>query len=27
VTAKSYMVCWQDVVSTYVCTSGAQVCW
>jgi hypothetical protein len=27
VTAKSYTVCWQGVVSTYVCTSGAQVCW
>ena len=27
VTEKSYTVCWQGVVSTYVCTSGAQVCW
>ena len=27
VTDKSYTVCWQGVVSTYVCTSGAQVCW
>jgi len=26
VTEKSYTVCWQGVVSTYVCTSGAQVC-
>ena len=25
VTDKSYTVCWQGVVSTYVCTSGAQV--
>jgi hypothetical protein len=27
VTAKSYTVCWQGVVSTYVCTAGARVCW
>ena len=27
VTEKSYTVCWQGVVSTYVCTSGAHVCW
>jgi hypothetical protein len=27
VTEKSYTICWQGVVSTYVCTSGAQVCW
>jgi hypothetical protein len=27
VTANSYTVCWQGVISTYVCTSGAQVCW
>ena len=27
VSEKSYTVCWQGVVSTYVCTSGAQVCW
>jgi hypothetical protein len=27
VTEKSYTVCLQGVVSTYVCTSGAQVCW
>ena len=27
VTEKSYTVCWQRVVSTYVCTSGAQICW
>ena len=27
VTTSSYTVCWQGVVSTYVCTSGAQVCW
>jgi hypothetical protein len=27
VNEKSYTVCWQGVVSTYVCTSGAQVCW
>jgi hypothetical protein len=27
VTAESYTTCWQGVVSTYVCTSGAQVCW
>ena len=27
VTEKSYTVCWQGVISTYVCTSGAQVCW
>jgi len=25
VTANSYTVCWQGVISTYVCTSGAQV--
>jgi hypothetical protein len=27
VTEKSYTICWQGVVSTYVCTSGARVCW
>jgi hypothetical protein len=27
VNKKSYTVCWQGVISTYVCTSGAQVCW
>jgi len=27
VTDKSHTVCWQGVVSTYVCTSGARVCW
>ena len=27
VTERSYTVCWQGVISTYVCTSGAQVCW
>jgi hypothetical protein len=27
VTENSYTVCWQGVVSTYVCTSGARVCW
>jgi hypothetical protein len=27
VTANSYTVCWQGVISFYVCTSGAQVCW
>jgi len=27
VNEKSYTVCWQGVVSTYVCTSGAQICW
>jgi hypothetical protein len=26
VTANSYTVCWQGVISTYVCTSGDQVC-
>jgi hypothetical protein len=27
VTANSYTVCWQGVISFYVCTSGAEVCW
>ena len=27
VTEKSYTVCWQGMISTYVCTSGGQVCW
>ena len=27
VTSKSYTVCWQGVVSSYVCTSGAKACW
>ena len=27
VTAKSYTICWQGVVSPYVCTSGAKLCW
>lgn len=27
VTEESHTVCWQGVVSTYVCTSGARVCW
>jgi hypothetical protein len=27
VTAKSYTICWQGVVSPYVCTSGAKACW
>ena len=27
VNARSYTVCWHGVVSTYVCTSGAKVCW
>ncbi len=27
VDAKSYTICWQGVVSPYVCTSGAKACW
>jgi hypothetical protein len=27
VTAKSYTICWTGVISPYVCTSGAKVCW
>ena len=27
VTEKSHTVCWQGVISTYVCTSGAKACW
>ena len=27
VNASSYTVCWYGVVSPYVCTSGAKVCW
>jgi hypothetical protein len=27
VTATSYTVCWRGVISPYVCTSGAEVCW
>ena len=27
VNSKSYTVCWQGVVSSYVCTSGAKACW
>ncbi len=27
VDSKSYTVCWTGVVSPYVCTSGAKVCW
>jgi hypothetical protein len=27
VNASSYTVCWHGVVSPYVCTSGAKVCW
>jgi hypothetical protein len=27
VNAKSYTICWQGVVSPYVCTSGAKMCW
>jgi hypothetical protein len=27
VNSRSYTVCWSGVVSPYVCTSGANVCW
>ncbi|MGA7456075.1 MAG: hypothetical protein WBW51_01950 [Methyloceanibacter sp.] len=27
VKSNSYTVCWTGVVSPYVCTSGAKVCW
>ena len=27
VNARSYTNCWHGVVSPYVCTSGAKVCW
>jgi hypothetical protein len=27
VTATSHTTCWQGVISFYVCTSGAEVCW
>jgi hypothetical protein len=27
VKSDSYTVCWHGVVSPYVCTSGAKVCW
>jgi hypothetical protein len=27
VTKSSYTICWHGVVSPYVCTSGAKVCW
>jgi hypothetical protein len=27
VNANSYTICWQGVVSPYVCTSGAKACW
>jgi hypothetical protein len=27
VTARSHTICWHGVVSPYVCTSGAKLCW
>jgi hypothetical protein len=27
VNKSSYTVCWSGVVSPYVCTSGAKLCW
>jgi len=27
VNARSHTICWHGVVSPYVCTSGAKVCW
>lgn len=27
VTSSSYTVCWSGVVSPFVCTSGAKLCW
>jgi hypothetical protein len=27
VTQRSYTICWHGVVSPYVCTSGAKLCW
>lgn len=27
VTSRSYTICWTGVISPYVCTSGAKVCW
>ena len=27
VNARSYTICWHGVVSPYVCTSGAKLCW
>lgn len=27
VKSNSYTICWHGVVSPYVCTSGAKVCW
>ena len=27
VKSNSYTICWQGVVSPYVCTSGAKLCW
>jgi hypothetical protein len=27
VNAHSYTICWHGVVSPYVCTSGAKICW
>ena len=27
ITATSHTVCWQGVISFYVCTAGAEVCW
>jgi hypothetical protein len=27
VTAHSHTICWHGVVSPYVCTSGAKLCW
>ena len=27
VKSNSYTICWQGVVSPYVCTSGAKACW
>lgn len=27
VRSNSYTICWHGVVSPYVCTSGAKVCW
>lgn len=27
VKSNSYTICWSGVVSPYVCTSGAKVCW
>lgn len=27
VTSRSYTICWTGVISPFVCTSGAKVCW